>query len=59
MYHMTTTMKLEIAVEKHGQTHQAVACYHMHIYILNRDAYMNEYTKSGKLIAIKIIKTIM
>ena len=30
LYHMTTTMKLETAIEKHSQTHQAVACYHMH-----------------------------
>ena len=42
LYHMTTTMKLETAIEKHGQTHQAVACYSTTcIHILNQDAYMN------------------
>ena len=31
LYHMTTAVKPETAIEEYGQTHQAVAYYHIHI----------------------------
>ena len=36
---MKTAVKLEAAIEEHCQTHQAVACSHIAIHILNQDVY--------------------
>ena len=58
LYHKTTIIKLETAIEKHGRTHQAVACYHMHTH--SKSGYIYELNTQNLIsIAMKIIKTII